>query len=69
MLQIETLMVGREDTLLGRAVTLTPAPRGDQELDTAPHTTLIRRYSVPTVLYTFILFYTFAQYISLYNIR
>ena len=38
MLQIETLMVmvGREDTLLGRAVTLTPAPRGDQELDTAP---------------------------------
>ena len=54
MLQIETLMVGSEDTLHTGTVTLTPAPRGDRELDTAQTHDPRCRYSVSTVLYTFI---------------
>ena len=46
MLQIETLMVGSEDTLHTGTVTLTPAPRGDRELDTAQTHDPRCRYSV-----------------------
>ena len=65
MLQIETLMVmvGSEDTLLGRAVTLTPAPRGDQELDTALHTTLIC-----TLYFYFVLRFCAVYFIVLYRV-
>ena len=66
MLQIETLMVGSEDTLHTGTVTLTPAPRGDRELDTAQTHDPRCRYSVlySTLLFSFTLLQSI--HISLY---